>query len=226
MKHRIKAWLPAHDSLRNHRWLRWMGPVLSHPRLWHFSRKGIALGVAVGLFFGLLIPIAQIPASAAFAVLLRANLPVAVASTFVSNPLTFGPLYYGAYRLGQVVLGEPTVAKKEVAAALATAAEGTATVNAEMSLSDRLLRAGEHLKLVGKPLAVGLAIVASVSGLLVYFLISGVWALRTRWTRRQRLLDRSRDPRAVLGTEGRTTEEAHREPIPDEREKDGGAGGN
>lgn len=194
MKHRIKAWLPAHDSLRNHRWLRWMGPVLSHPRLWHFSRKGIALGVAVGLFFGLLIPIAQIPASAVFAVLLRANLPVAVASTFVSNPLTFGPLYYGAYRLGRVVLGEPAVAQREVAAALATAADDATTDNAELSLSDRIFRAGERLKLVGKPLAVGLAIMASVSGLVVYFVISGAWALRTRWTRRQRLRDRSRDP--------------------------------
>ncbi|MDZ4361464.1 MAG: DUF2062 domain-containing protein, partial [Variovorax sp.] len=71
---RIKSWLPTPDSLRSNRWLRWMGPVLADPRLWHFSRKGIALGVALGIFFGLLIPVAQMPASALFAVILRANL--------------------------------------------------------------------------------------------------------------------------------------------------------
>ena len=59
-----------------------MGPILQHPRLWHVSRRGIALGVALGLFFGLLLPIAQIPMSAGVAVALRANVPAAVASTF------------------------------------------------------------------------------------------------------------------------------------------------
>ena len=119
MKNRIKSWLPTPDSLRSNRWLRWMGPVLADPRLWHFSRKGIALGVALGIFFGLLIPVAQMPASALFAVILRANLPMAVASTLVSNPVTFGPVYYGAYRLGQAVLGEPTISDEDALKSLA-----------------------------------------------------------------------------------------------------------
>lgn len=107
MKQRIKAWLPTQDSLRTNRWLRWMGPIMNHPRLWHFSRKGIAMGVAVGIFFGLLVPVAQMPISAAFAVMLRANLPMAVASTFVTNPVTFGPVYYGGLT-EESVRSEPT----------------------------------------------------------------------------------------------------------------------
>jgi uncharacterized protein (DUF2062 family) len=106
MKNRIKAWLPSPDTVRQNRWLRWMGPILNNPRLWHFSRKGIALGMALGVFFGLLIPIAQIPFSATLAVVLRANVPMAVASTLVTNPITFGPVYYGAYHLGRLVLGK------------------------------------------------------------------------------------------------------------------------
>lgn len=98
-----------------------MGPVLQHPRLWHVSRRGIALGVALGMFFGLLLPIAQIPMSAAVAVALRANVPAAVASTFVSNPVTFGPIYYAAWRLGSAVLGEP--GQPPAPEALAAAAE-------------------------------------------------------------------------------------------------------
>ena len=70
MKNRLKTWLPKPETLQSNRWLRWMGPVLNHPRLWHFSRKGIALGLALGIFFGLLIPVAQIPFAATLAVVL------------------------------------------------------------------------------------------------------------------------------------------------------------
>lgn len=184
MKQRIKAWLPKPESIRNNRWLRWMGPLLSQQRLWHFSRKGIAMGVAVGVFFGLLLPVAQIPVSAAVAVLLRANLPMAVASTLVTNPVTFGPVYYGAYRLGKAVLGEPEVSDRQAKVELDDA---TSIVDRAPDWNDRLAAGLEHLKGVGKPMATGLAIVASVSGLAVYFLVSGLWVIKTRHERRRRL---------------------------------------
>ncbi len=101
----LARFLPSPETLQRNRWLRWLGPALHHPRLWHLSRRGLALGMAVGVFFGLLIPIAQIPLSAAAAVALRANVPAAVASTLVTNPVTFGPVYYVAWRLGSAVLG-------------------------------------------------------------------------------------------------------------------------
>lgn len=188
MKQRIKAWLPTPDSVRNNRWLRWLGPLLSEQRLWHFSRKGIALGVAVGVFFGLLLPVAQIPVSAAVAVALRANLPMAMASTFVTNPVTFGPVYYGAYRLGKAVLGEPDITDSEAKIKLDDA---TSLVESERNWRERVAAGLEHLKGVGKPMAVGLAMVASISGLAVYFLVSAAWVIKTRWERRRRLRDRS-----------------------------------
>ncbi len=191
MKQRIKTWLSTQDGLRHHRWLRWMGPVLHQPRLWHFSRKGIAMGVAVGIFFGLLVPIAQMPLSAAAAVLLRANLPMAVASTFVTNPVTFGPVYYGAYRLGKVVLGEPRATQSEAMAALRRAQAEEKAEGARPTWSQRIARGVEHLRTAGKPLAVGLAIIATLSGLTVYALISGLWILKTRWERKRRLRERS-----------------------------------
>lgn len=191
MKQRIKTWLSTQDGLRNHRWLRWMGPVLHQPRLWHFSRKGIAMGVAVGIFFGLLVPIAQMPLSAAAAVLLRANLPMAVASTFVTNPVTFGPVYYGAYRLGKVVLGEPPVTESEAIATLERAPPEEKDEGTPQTWSQRTAQGIDHLRMAGKPLAVGLAIIATLSGLLVYALVSGLWIVKTRWERKRRLRERS-----------------------------------
>lgn len=186
MKNRIKAWLPSPETVRQNRWLRWMGPVLNHPRLWHFSRKGIALGMALGVFFGLLIPIAQIPFSATLAVVLRANVPMAVASTLVTNPVTFGPVYYGAYHLGVWVLGQDSANLPEAPKSLQV---DDSVV--QRSWSQSVSAWFEKMSSVGKPLAVGLVILAFVFGFLVYALVSLIWILKTRWSRRQRLRQRS-----------------------------------
>jgi uncharacterized protein len=191
MKNKLKAWLPKPETVQRNRWLRWMGPVLNHPRLWHFSRKGIALGLALGIFFGLLIPVAQIPFAATAAVVLRANVPMAVASTLVTNPITFGPVYYGAYRLGRAILGEPPLSGPAISTA--TGATPTPTEKA-VGGSERWRSWLAQLTTVGKPLMVGLAIVATVSGLAMYALVSILWTLKTRWTRRKRLQTRPAKP--------------------------------
>jgi len=190
MKSKFKKWLPDPESVRSNRWLRWMGPVVNHPRLWHFSRKGIAMGLALGIFFGLLIPVAQIPFAATMAVLLRANLPVAVASTLVTNPVTFGPVYYGAYRLGKAILGQEALSEPDALKALSKA--HTVPAASDKSWTERMKLWLKQFGKIGKPLVVGLAIVATASGLFVYFLASGVWALRTRWSRRQRVQKRAK----------------------------------
>lgn len=186
MLDRLKRWIPSRESLQQNRWLRWLGPRLQHPRLWHMSRKGMALGLALGMFFGLLVPVAQIPFSAAMAVLLRANLPVAVASTLVSNPVTFGPLYYGAYKLGKWILREDDPSESELQSLMEQqAAQERET--ADLGLWDRLGYAWARLGQVGKPLLLGLAIVASATGLAAYLMVHGIWTWKVRWERRRRL---------------------------------------
>lgn len=184
MLDRLKRLLPTPDSVRQNRWLRWMGPVIQHPRLWHFSRKGISAGLAIGIFFGLLIPFAQIPFSAALAVVLRANLPVAMASTLVTNPVTFGPVYYAAYQLGKWVLGEPAVPDEAVPP---MEVPPEAVEGGSEGLLASLQAVFEYATTVGKPLVVGLAILAILCGLAVYWISSAVLARRVRRQRQQRL---------------------------------------
>jgi len=208
---RIKARLPHADAIRHVRWLRWLAPLLAHPRLWHLSRKGVAMGVALGVFFGLLIPIAQMPAAGTVAVVLRANVPIAMASTFVTNPITFGPVYYVAYRLGKAVLGDDARQAQESVSEERLVEELTATpeaVPSDLSLTERLQRWLDQIGRVGKPLFTGLAILAVACGLAAYVIAHGVWRLRVRWERRQRL--RRRESAGTLPADGR----------------DGGAGGN
>ena len=51
-------------------------------------------------------PLAQIPASAIAATIFRANVPTAIGSTLVTNPVTFAPIYVIAYKVGVVLLGK------------------------------------------------------------------------------------------------------------------------
>ena len=182
LKRRLRALLPEPERLQENRWLRWLGPALQRRHLWHFSRKGVALGVALGVFFGLLIPVAQIPAAATGAVVLRANLPMAVASTLVTNPVTFAPVYLAAYQIGRLVLGEDAAPAAQDDAARAPAVLATEPAQDASWLA--------RLGSVGKPLVVGLGILAVGCGALVYVLISAGWALRVRWKRRRQLRQR------------------------------------
>jgi uncharacterized protein (DUF2062 family) len=140
------------------------------------SRRTIALGMALGFFFGLLVPLAQIPLSAAAAVVLRANVPAAVASTLVTNPLTFGPIYYAAWHLGNAILGGPADAP------------GVPIAVAEAGPADEgwWQKTTRHIVGVGKPLLLGLAILATTVGIATYFLVSATWKLSVLWKRHRR----------------------------------------
>lgn len=173
---RLRDWLPSAEAIRANRWLRWLGPALHHPRLWHMSRRGLALGMALGFFFGLLVPLAQIPLSAAAAVALRANVPAAVASTLVTNPVTFGPLYYAAWRLGSTLLGDPAEVPSDPIAAVQ---ESSADESWWAEARRRILG-------VGKPLMLGLAIMATGVGIATYILVSVAWKLSVLWKRHRR----------------------------------------
>lgn len=184
MRRRLRDWLPTEESLRSHRGLRWMGPLLRRPWLWHFNRRGVAAGAAIGVFFGFLVPLLQIAAAAGLAVLLRANLPVAAAATLVSNPVTYVPIWVAAYRAGSFILGEPAdeATAQRRAEALAGQLEGDVGDAAPLRWSERILD-------VGKPLLAGLAVFAVLGAALAWALVNLAWiaavAIRRRG-RRQR----------------------------------------
>ena len=161
---RRRALAPSREQLEANPWLRRLAPQLANPKLWCWSRRGVAMGVAIGLFIGFLIPIAQILLAAAAAVVLRANVPIAAAGTFVTNPFTVPPIYYGAYQLG----------------AWATGTSASAAVSWANPASVL-----QSLGSVGLPLFTGLAITASFAAAASYLLISQLWIWHVAARRRQ-----------------------------------------
>lgn len=152
---RLRSLAPSREQLEANPWLRGLAPHLSHPKLWHWSRRSVATGVAIGLFIGLLIPVAQILLAAAIAVVLRANVPVAAAGTLITNPLTVPPIYFAAYQLGAWATGAST--------------PGGVSFADPASL-------WENLGAIGMPLFAGLGIAATFVAAASYLLISQLWA--------------------------------------------------
>lgn len=174
----LTRFLPTHDSIKQSRLLRWLGPRIHDPSLWHLNRRAVARGVAIGAFFGLMVPVAQIPAAAVVALALRANLWIAAVATLVSNPFTYGPIYYFAYRLGSALLGTP---------------DGDpvmASVSPDVALS-WLSGAWHWITGIGRPLALGMLVMAIVGAFLGYGAARLFWRIKVIAKRRKQLRERA-----------------------------------
>jgi len=171
--------LPSHESVRQNRYIAKFGPRLQHPNLWHLNRRSVAGGVAAGMFAGLIPgsnPV-QFTAGALLAIAFRVNLPIAVLLTLYSNPFTIVPLYAAAYALGQLALLRPVGEVPPLPSRLA-----------DQGYGDWLLAGLHWFASLGKPLLVGLPLLAVALALIGYFAIDGGWRLSVRcaWQRRRR----------------------------------------
>lgn len=164
----IRKWIPSPEKMLANRSLRWLGPLLERPWLWQINRRSIAAGVGIGVFFGFLTPILQIAFAAVFALLLRANLPVAAVSTLVSNPITYAPIFVAAYHVGAWMLGEP-ISIEQIAAI-----EGGIMYNDAQPQTWL-----ERFSAIGKPFMLGLATFAVIGGTVAYFGTLLLWRLGT-----------------------------------------------
>ncbi len=176
MRKFFKRYSPRHETLQQNWMLRPFAPMLGREGVLRFNRRSVALAVAIGLFFGFILPVAQIVFAVAVAIILRANITVAALSTFVTNPFTFPPIYYLAYRTGMLVTGPKPLAAvhEEIADALEAQTE---------AVVQWIPRLWEWMTGVGQPLVIGLVIFAVVGAVLGYFAVDLAW----RWTTVRRL---------------------------------------
>ncbi len=167
---RLRRWLPTREALERNRFLRPFAHKLTSPLIWRFNRRGVARGLALGLFAAFAVPVAQTPFAAAFAFGVRANLPVAALSTFVTNPFTAPVVWALAYQAGDRLL--------------AFRARADAVLGAADNPVDRWLTRG--IELVGTTY-LGLILFGIVFALLGYVggqLAWRMWVSR-RWQRRR-----------------------------------------
>lgn len=173
MRKHLRKILPTHEAIHGNRWLAPLQSTLLHPRLWHLNRRSAAGAVAVGLFCGLIPGPLQMLGAAIAAVVLRVNLPLSLATTLYTNPLTIVPLYVLAFELGKLALG---------------GAGGRITTPPEYngSVATWIGDIVQWMIHLGMPLAVGLLLLASLLAAAGYGVVRLGWRiyLIRAWRRR------------------------------------------
>ncbi|MFM1880505.1 MAG: hypothetical protein RLZZ344_739 [Pseudomonadota bacterium] len=166
MKKYFSKWLPAPETIHSSRLLKWMGPILHQPWLWQFNRKTVPKSVAIGVFWGFIIPVFQSVGAVFTAVYFRGNIPVAVLSTLVTNPFTYAPIYILAYQVGTLVLGQP------VDPASMAALDG-----GMLPIEPEHISQWHKVADIGKPWFLGLTIFAVVGAAGSYLVTIGLWRI-------------------------------------------------
>jgi uncharacterized protein len=159
----IKRWLPNSDTLRKTPGLKSLGHILDNPHLFHLNRRSVAVAFLVGLFFCYMPTPGQAFLAAFGALVLRANLPIAVALVWISNPFTLPFFVLTAYSAGAFVLGGGAIVMPE-----------------QFSL--------EWAKTIWKPFLFGSIVMGLIAGVGGYLVINIIWRISVsrRWTQRLR----------------------------------------
>ena len=92
------------DHVRTQWYLSPFDHLLQDPNLWGIRRRTVVPAFSLGLFVAMLPFPGHMVAAALLALALRVNIPVAIVSTWVINPLIIGPAYYLAYEVGRTLL--------------------------------------------------------------------------------------------------------------------------
>ncbi len=179
----FRKYLPDAAAVREKRWIRVFGSLLQHPNLWSFNRDSVAGAVAIGLAAGLVPGPLQVLAAILLAVPLKRNLPVAIVTTFYTNPFTIVPLYVLAYGYGSLLVGKDAVAAR--------------LRPFEWDWSDwgwSLRALGEWMLGLGLPLAVGLPALALTFAVLGYIAVQLAWRawVVIEWRARKRRREAAR----------------------------------
>lgn len=166
----FRKYLPTPEAVLAKRWAAPFRPWLGHPNLWHFNRRSVPSAVAVGLFCGLIPGPFQMIGALILAIPIRCNIPLALALTLYTNPLTIVPLYLIAYGYGKLILGY--------------SGPDAQVIPFEWEWSVHAL--WHWMLSLGKPLGAGLLALALTLAVLGYFITQLAWRLYvvTAWRRR------------------------------------------
>ena len=180
MSSRLARWFhanaPKREAFENSRILAPIAHRVLAPELWRLTRRSVPRGVALGLIVGifLMIPGLQIAGAALLALPFRANIPIAAAMTFLSNPATTPLILWASVYIGNMSLGR------------------TADVSRFMALVHEHASIGEWCAWLfseaAPALLFGLAVISIIVAVIGYFIADWMWRahLGRRWKARRR----------------------------------------
>ena len=132
----------------------------------NINRKMVTKGVLVGLFWGFIPMPMQMAGVMITTPLMRFNVPIGLATVWLSNPITYPPLWYLEYWTGNLILGY----------------EGLDNIELTMQW---FKENWDHIVL---PLYVGTAFYSTVVAYLIYLLLNWLWkrSAKEEWESRKK----------------------------------------
>lgn len=170
---RISGWLgrnmPTRDQMEHNRFI---PKSALRAELWRFTRRSVPRGIALGIIVGVLLPFAQIIFAAVLSLPVRANVPLAALTTFITNPFTTPLIWALSYQLGRWMLQVDAIMPEGPIDALGHVTDIWSLLH---WISDE-----------GRILVFGLCVVTAISASVGYLLASFIWKLVILRKRRHR----------------------------------------
>lgn len=157
--------MPPPAKIKGHPLIARFGDLLHDAQLWHLTRHSVPGAFAIGLFWAFFPIPGQMMVAAMFAIYFRKNIPVSVALIWITNPITIPPIFYVNYRIGAFLLGIESI---------------------PMQFRPTLEWLLSIIHAIWWPLLFGSIIVATLSSISGYYLISGLWRLSVVLSHRKR----------------------------------------
>ena len=176
MKRWLKRVTPDRRKIENHWCFKHFAALMLDRRCWTFNRSNVTRSFALGLFIAFIPPTplpVHLAACALLGVYFRLNLPVLVATVFVSNPFTWVPQVAGSLWVGAKLLGLDLMPFVH-------------------AISHRTLWA--DMGVLWAPLLLGALVLGLIASATGYVLAESVWRMRVLYQLRRR--------RARLGSRG------------------------
>ena len=166
--------MPTREQMERNRYIRPFAHRVLRSELWRFTRRSVPRGVALGMLVGVIVPFAQIFFAALLSVTVRANVPIAALTTFVTNPFTTPFIWIAAYWVGEALL--------RVDAATVVAPVNTAIQQTDLQQFLQWLTGSLIL-----PLSLGLVVIAVIAASFSYLISGWIWRWWTarKWKRRR-----------------------------------------
>ena len=113
-KKRLKDLLPTPEKVLESRTLKLFAPQLADARLWHFNRHSLNKAVYIGVLSAFFPLPGQMLLALIGALIFRANVPMALGLTWITNPLTTLPVFYAGYYIGAKILDVPMISLRTI----------------------------------------------------------------------------------------------------------------
>lgn len=178
---RLKALLPTPEKILASRTLKWFAPQLADPRLWHFNRHSLNKAVYIGVLSAFFPLPGQMLLALIGALIFRANVPMALGLTWITNPVTSLPVFYAGYYIGAKILDVPMISLRLIGRmiadfslwALSDGANPFITYKGTVSIAAFCL---------------GLTILAIISSIVCGLAFKAIWRYKTvtSWQKRQK----------------------------------------